>query len=79
MKEEEKITNEYLAGMIQKNIVDKMANKEDLQRLETKVDKRFDKIDEDFKEINMKLHDIDENSRRNSRRVERLEEKVGII
>ena len=65
-----------LARMIKNDVVDKMATKEDLHALENKVDKRFDKADENFREINMKLYDIDESVRRHSTRIERLEETV---
>ena len=60
-------------------IEERMATKEDLYTLENKVDKGFEKIDENFREVNMKLHDRDENVRRNTTRIERLEENVGIL
>jgi uncharacterized coiled-coil DUF342 family protein len=44
-----------------------------------KIDERFEKVDENFREINMKLHDRDENVRRNTTRIEKLEENAGIL
>ena len=79
---EEKITNEDLARMIQDNVVDKMATKDDLREVKDDLrtlGNKVDVIDENVKEINMKIHDIDEYSRRHSRRIEKLEENAGIL
>lgn len=84
MEKESKITNEDLARMIKDNVVDKMANKEDLNTFKDEVDGRFDGlekkidgIDKNVKEINMKLHDMEESVHGDHRRrIEKLEEAV---
>lgn len=55
-----------------------------------RVDERFDgvenkietletKVDGNFREVNMKLHDIGESISRHSTRIEKLEEKTGVL
>lgn len=43
------------------------------------VKQDVNEIKKDIREINMKLYDIDEYTRRNSRRIEKLEEKASIL
>lgn len=47
--------------------------------IQNEMNERFDKVDENFKEVNMKLHDMDQNISRNTNRIEKLEENVGIL
>jgi hypothetical protein len=66
---------EDLAVMIKNDVVDKMATKDDLQVVKSDMHE----VKKDIREINMKIHDIDEYSRGHSRRIEKLEENVGIL
>ena len=77
--EAEKRTDERIDGLARMTAEGFGNIKNEMDARFDKIDERFEKVEENFREINMKFHDRDENVRRNTTRIEKLEENAGVV